>query len=271
MTKNTDWYQLEGEVSVDTMGRVTASNIHPNRKVSFWVLGVIYAGRRTVKISEQLLDLTTGDYFLLPPDIEHSGIETDSHEVFFIHFHMAGIKKEPSSRLMNDQILLPIAGQLPQNMDLFRFIDYVDKQYQLDYAGEQFLAVHVKALLFQISVFMQRKHMGYDHNSSLADEIFEFISDHYSRELNADILEKRFHLTYRQLNSVFNKQFNTTIRQKIIDIRVQHAFNLLINGESVASVVTKTGFSDYFYFLKCFKRKKGITPKMLQQKYFRST
>lgn len=267
MTKNTDWYLLEGDPSVDTMGRVTTSNTHPSRQVSFWVLGVVYAGKRSIKIGELPLYLTTGDYFLLPPHFEHSGIENDSHDVFFIHFHMDGTRQPPSLRHMKDKILLPVSGQLPKNMDLFAFIDYIDKQYQLDYAGCQFLAVHVKALLFQISLFMQRKHMGYDQSNSLADDIFQFITDHYSRELNADVFEKNFHLTYRQMNSIFNKQFKTTIRQKIIDVRLQHAFNLLINGENVASVVSKTGFTDYFYFLKCFKRKKGITPKKLQQKY----
>ncbi|WP_276353765.1 helix-turn-helix domain-containing protein [Cohnella caldifontis] len=269
MKENTDWYHLEGEPSVETMGRITAANVHPARNVAFWVLGIVHAGRRTIQIGERRYTFTPGDYFLLPPHIEHGGIETDAHEVFFVHFHMAGKRLAPPSRLRKDQILLPVSGQLPKDLDLFRFVDYLDKQRQLDYAGEQFLAVHVKALLYQLSAFMQNKQMGYDRGS-LADEIFFFLSEHYGDQLGAERLEKHFHLTYRQLNGVFYRRFQTTIRQKLIDIRIQHAFNLLVNGESVAAVAAKTGFSDYFYFLKSFKRKIGITPKMLQQKYFRN-
>lgn len=233
------------------------------------MLGIVHAGRRTIQIGDRRFAFTPGDYFLLPPCIEHSGIETDTHDVFFVHFHMAGRRLNPPSRLHKDQILLPVSGQLPKDLDLFRFVDYLDKQHQLDFAGAHFLAVHVNALLYQLSAFMQNKHMGYDCGS-LADEIFLFLSDRYGDQLGAEVLEKHFHLTYRQLNSVFYRRFQTTIRQKLIDVRIQHAFNLLVNGGSIADVAAKTGFSDYFYFLKCFKRKIGISPKMLQQKYFRN-
>lgn len=269
MNKNTDWYHLEGEPSVEMMGRITASNVHPARNVAFWVLGIVQAGRRTIQIGDRRFAFTPGDYFLLPPYLEHSGIERDTHEVFFVHFHMAGERMVKPSRLQKDQILLPVSGQLPKDLDLFRFVDYLDKQRQLDYAGEHFLAVHVTALLYQLSAFMQHKQMGYDRGS-LADEIFRFLSDHYGDQLGAEALENHFHLTYRQLNSIFYRRFQTTIRQKLIDIRIQHAFNLLVNGGSIADVAAKTGFSDYFYFLKCFKRKIGISPKSLQQKYFRN-
>jgi AraC-like DNA-binding protein len=268
MEKNADWYLLEGDAVIDMMGRVSTSNLHPSRQVSFWVLGVVCAGKRSIKVGDSILHLTTGDYFLLPPHVHHSGVEIDSHNVYFIHFYMKGTKQPVAAPFIKDVILLPICGQLPKNTDLFQFIDYMDKQYQLDYVGNDFLNIHVKALLYQISVFMQRKSMGFNQSNLRADQLLQFITDRYMLELNADVFEKEFHLTYRQLNHIFKKQFQTTIKQKIIDLKMQHAFNLLINGESVTSVVAQTGFTDYFYFLKCFKSKKGITPKQLQKKYF---
>ncbi len=64
-----------------------------------------------------------------------------------------------------------------------------------------------------------------------------------------------------------NLFFKTTIKQKTIDLKIQYACNLLMNGESIESVVTETGYSDYFYFLQCFKKRIGLTPKQFQKNH----
>ncbi|WP_424768737.1 AraC family transcriptional regulator [Paenibacillus sp. sgz302251] len=269
MKKNTVWCLLEGNPLIHTMGRIKASNVHPRRAVSFWVLGIVYSGTRTIKMGETHLRLTTGDYFLLPPDVPHSGIEIDTHNVFFVHFHMHGTKLYMlPDRFCNDDLLLPIAGQLPDDLDLFAYIDYLERRHQLEDVGPAFLNTQLKALLYQISTFMKRRHTDAFQGQRIADGIFQYIADHYSSELKSEDFEKQFHLSYRQLNNLFKKQFNTTIHQKMIDLKIHHAYNLLIHGESITAAAAKTGFNDYFYFLKCFKRKMGITPKQLVKKYF---
>jgi AraC-like DNA-binding protein len=40
-------------------------------------------------------------------------------------------------------------------------------------------------------------------------------------------------------------------------------------GETIAAASEKSGFNDYFYFLKCFKKIKGFTPKDVKKHFFR--
>jgi YesN/AraC family two-component response regulator len=81
--------------------------------------------------------------------------------------------------------------------------------------------IQLQAMLYQISFNMQKRQVLTDRNS--------------------------------KLNLIFRQQFKTTIRQKVIELRVDHAFHLLMLGETIAAS-DKSGFNDYFYFLKCFKK-----------------
>jgi len=115
---------------------------------------------------------------------------------------------------------------------------------------------------------MQKRKVWTTRNNNLGDEILKYISNHLSQKLDYRSFEENFQLSYRQLNVIFKKQFKTTIRQKVIEIRINNSFNLLMQGESIAYAAENSGMNDYFYFLKCFKKIKGISPNELKKKYF---
>jgi AraC-like DNA-binding protein len=101
--------------------------------------------------------------------------------------------------------------------------------------------IQLQAMLYQISFNMQKRQVLTDRNSKLGDDLFQFILAHLTGELSAELFEARFRLGYRQLNLIFRQQFKTTIRQKVIELRVDHAFHLLMLGETIAAS-DKSGF-----------------------------
>ncbi|MCT1905243.1 AraC family transcriptional regulator [Oceanobacillus sojae] len=260
------WYVIYGDLVIQTMDRISTTNMHPNRNSTFWVLGIVYSGERTIEVENQQFTLKAGDYFLLPPNVLHGGVKVDTHDVFFVHFFACGKQFEPSQTTVIDHILLPMVGKIPRQTTIFQLIESINKEFKLNLAGNQFFSAHIQVLLHQISLSMQKKEIGWSDNHCLADEIFEFLNNHTSTQISAIALEKQFHLSYKQLNNIFKRQFKITIKQKTLDLKIQKACNLLINGETIESVVVKTGFNDYFYFLKCFKKKVGLTPKEFQKK-----
>lgn len=63
------------------------------------------------------------------------------------------------------------------------------------------------------------------------------------------------------LRSLFLKEFNTTPKQYILDIRLQKAKQLLATqSRSITSVSEECGFSSVYHFCRIFKQKIGITP-----------
>lgn len=262
------WYWLKGSPTVKEVGHIITKNIHPDRVLPFWVLGAVAAGRRTIKVGNDIAYLTTGDYFLLPPNVRHCGIEEDDHDVYFIHFFMEGLSKAPPLKINTNDIILSIFGQLPNDINLLQYFNYIYEQFKLKAVSNYFLKIQLISILYQISFYSQKMRTWINHNNKKADNIMDFIYRHYTEKLDSIRLEKEFGISYRQLNNIFKRKYNTTIKQKIIELRIQNAYDLLIQGESIANAAIKSGFNDYYYFLKSFKKIKKLTPSELRKKYF---
>ncbi|GGG22641.1 AraC family transcriptional regulator [Paenibacillus abyssi] len=263
------WFRLKSDAEIEMIGRISAHNKHPNRILPCWVLGIVHAGERTVKVGKHKGRLTIGEYFLLPPNTFHSGIEEDLHDVSFIHFQMRGEAMEIPQQIDSSMISLPIYGKLPKDSDIYKTFQYVHDQYRSELVGNHFLNIQLQAILYQLSFYMQKRRILNKRNNKLGDDLFQFVLSNLTEELTAEVFERRFGLSYRQLNIIFKRQFNTTIKQKVIELRVDQAFNMLMLGESIAVAAEKSGFKDYFYFLKCFKKIKSFTPKDMKKNFFR--
>lgn len=60
---------------------------------------------------------------------------------------------------------------------------------------------------------------------------------------------------------IFQKQFNTTPKQFLIDLRLNHAKELLSEGKlKISAIAEKCGFSNPYHFCRSFKNQFGITP-----------
>ena len=58
--------------------------------------------------------------------------------------------------------------------------------------------------------------------------------------------------------------------QMVINQRIEFAYTQLVDGKSIEESASESGFEDYFYFIKAFKKHWGITPGELRKKYFPS-
>lgn len=264
---NDFWVSLYGDIKVQEVGHLVTTNIHPDRVMPYWVIGFLKSGQRTIRVGEHSLYLYAKDYFILPPFVRHQGISEDKHDVFFMHFKANVGNIEPITEIQSDKILLPLSGRLPDVIDFITYVEFLTEQYNNHLISDDFLNRSLKNILSLLSFCFQKSYVWKDKSNSLAQDIMRFISENYQNELNAGSFESKFKLTYRQLNNVFKKTYLVPIKQKVINIRIQNARDLLIAGESIQTAASNSGFYDYFYFLKAFKKEKGMTPKQLQEKY----
>ena len=97
--------------------------------------------------------------------------------------------------------------------------------------------------------------------NSLENMVMRVIYDNYTDYnlcLNSIAQELELHPVY--LSSSFKSQYGEGISTRIERIRLEKAYELLIQGESVTSVAEKVGYGNTQTFSKAFKRKYGVTP-----------
>ena len=87
-----------------------------------------------------------------------------------------------------------------------------------------------------------------------------YIQRHY-REASLKKIAEDFHYSMANVNRIFKKYTGTTVRQYIMELRLQQGEELLTKTErSVEQIAEDVGYQDVSYFITRFKRRYGKTP-----------
>ena len=105
-------------------------------------------------------------------------------------------------------------------------------------------------------------------NNELAECISDFITANPSEKITADLLCRNFHINKQQLYALFRQSFNMTVKEYVLDKKIQKATSLLKTTTlSVTEIAEQTGFSDYNNFIQRFKKIFGVTPLKYRIRY----
>ena len=98
-------------------------------------------------------------------------------------------------------------------------------------------------------------------------ETMQYIETHLCDDLSLNILAERVHVSNSYLSTQFKNHTGLSLRQFILEKKLEQAKKLLHDGSSVTEACFLSGFNDYANFLRTFKNYTGITP----GKYSKST
>lgn len=98
------------------------------------------------------------------------------------------------------------------------------------------------------------------------DMISEYIDQHYFEELTAQKLAAMCNMSHSTFSMNFHKRYGMTCRAYINTTRINVAENMLLfSNHDVAFIAQEVGYSDCSYFIRCYKKIKGITPKQARK------
>lgn len=115
-------------------------------------------------------------------------------------------------------------------------------------------------LLDAVASYVYIKDLAKWGSEDEAAAIEAYICANLAADLGSGALCRRFLVSRTKLYQISLKRFGMGIAQYVALKRTEEAKRLLRAGESIASAAEKTGFSDYAYFCKAFKKHTGTTP-----------
>lgn len=122
-------------------------------------------------------------------------------------------------------------------------------------------------LLDAISAYLQIKKLADWKNEELAEQIQTHIDKNLDSPLCSDMICKTFYVSRTKLYQLSMKAFGMGIGQYITKRRIEKAKELLTSGLcSVSQTAKMTGFDDYNYFCKLFKKQTGKSPSSFKPK-----
>lgn len=88
-----------------------------------------------------------------------------------------------------------------------------------------------------------------------------------NKKLQLKEVAKEFYLNPNYCCFLFNKNIGKTFSEFLTDLRMKEAVRILEDNElTIEEAAKKTGYDDYFYFNKVFKKYHGVTPAEYRKK-----
>ena len=103
-------------------------------------------------------------------------------------------------------------------------------------------------------------------SSTELNHITEFIDRNITHKLTLADLGEKFNISPNHICTLFSKHMNTTFLNYILSARMAIAQNLLtMTDKPVKEIAALSGYDDYFYFCKVFRKYFQMTPTGMRQ------
>lgn len=146
--------------------------------------------------------------------------------------------------------------------DFEKFTDYTFRYEQLTdmFRNVQDMLTYLRAMLVQSSR-MELDNVSEDIRNETFRNLLKYVNENYCGDISVHSLSKTFNINPNYLSQLFKKELDVTFTDYLTTLRVSHAGSLLKATDlPVSEIAEKSGYEDYFYFTRVFKKITGMTP-----------
>lgn len=218
---------------------------------------VIFVERGTVYLNEAGVDyeLEPQQMLLLEPGLRHFGTRPSS-DVSFFWFHYWADNPPAVPKSLKVQ-------QTYRVLLLMRQLLHFDNTAGYPQEARDYL---MRLILMELN-----EQASQTAGASLAARTAEWIRSNSYRPIQTGEVAAQMQYNSDYLNRVFRQVYGISIKCAIDRARMEHIKTLLLNSDqSLQSIATVSGFTDYKYFLKYFRYHEGRTPSEFRNAFFRS-
>lgn len=92
-------------------------------------------------------------------------------------------------------------------------------------------------------------------------EILRFVNENFAQDISVQSLSAQYNFNPNYMSQLFKKVLKMTFTDYVTMLRISFAGNLLRTAPySVSEIAERSGYDDYFYFTRVFKKTTGMTP-----------
>ena len=256
-------------------GNVSSDSFYPKHWHDCFEIIYLLSGKFNVTIGDQEFQLGAEDIAVIPPLTVHS-TRSGIGECFdsIVYGYTESVIYTPDLSISNLNYLAPFRKLRPYDEYILRGdsskvaqLRSLIKQGAEIFKSRDALRVinmranilSVHALLYSIYAFASKS----AHSSAYLTEAQNYIENHLPSDISPYDIARETHISYSHLARIVRDEIGMTISQLITSMRINSAEQIFMNnpGISVTECALAAGFSDTSYFIKQFRRQKGMSPK----------
>ena len=223
---------------------------------SFLVLYVV-RGRGYCYLDGQRVELGVGSLVLLDCYLPHRYGTDTGWEIYWIHFdgRMARDTFEAVAQTRRQVILPKNTYHAAHALERIYTMFHVDKRISEALISKDITSIVTEFLVFELP------EEGVPEHSARIEEVLSYINEHIDQPLTLESLAQRVSLSPFYFSRVFRKETGYTLREYLINTRINAArFYLRTTELSLKEISYRCGYGSDSTFCTTFKRLTGMTP-----------
>lgn len=255
--KNSILFSETNYIKVEQMDLLTANSPfrHVDRIAQMNVMIYVISGCIHVSEDDKDYSVKPGEMLLLKKGSHQFGKQMIKSGTSWIyaHFQIEGICDEASAIELPKYVNLENENEIRKN--LFNLCKPLQDDRSLPGTRRSMALQEILLDVFDDS--KPYKQIG------LTKDIKKFLDNKIYENINSELLEQRFNLTYKYINRLFKEENGISIKQYHTSKRLDAiARALRSTDDSITNICREYGYEDSLYFSKVFKKEYGISPRM---------
>ena len=246
------------------------------RAENHYSMGYIISGDRQIITPYAKYEIHKGDMFLIPPMLYHKtfALSDAPYENYLIKLSIPFSQmfcKEMDEKLWHylfEQKYFSFQRQTAEKAEaMLQDMLYI---YEKD---EPYSFTLVKGIFYRLALMMQEENKAenvYTFKTTLSKEIMEamyYIEKKHTENITLSSAAKEVGFSEGHFSRLFHSQVGVTFSQYLINVRLRHTKELLINTDlSVSDIALAVGFASGDYLSACFNKYEHTTPSNFRKK-----
>lgn len=262
--------------------------MHKERYINDYIMYVMISGSLKLENSGELIELLPGDMYIFNKGDYQKPVDSTDCEYFYLHFDAECCLKTDDNYLETvRQKNIALMKSSVYGFDIYNYFKvYILQKLHLEPNNLQLLTdkFNLNQLAYSENSFEKR--LDITHNIekvfimleqicegcyninpknmrvyNLVKEIADYINNNYFKDIGSADIESRFSINYDYANRIFKRIMGESIVKYRNRNRIERAKYLLLNTQKdVDNISYEVGFTDKYYFCKCFKKIEGVSP-----------
>ena len=234
--------------------------VNPTGSHEHWSMLILISGSYEVSMFGKNDIITNNDIYIFPAHINSKRNVLEHISYYALQFDINPTSIE-AFNIPSGKTTIPDKKRLSYNLQLLDF--YLDKN--------DTLANNVKShILFDILYQISLNPVSSPKliNDPAVNYAINYIKENYTSKISLSDIAKELCITTSELIYKFKKHLGITPLEYIIDLKTNHAKNLLLQTTmSISQIAEECGYDNMYYFSNSFKKATGFPPSVYRNNY----
>ena len=243
-------------------------------------LSLIVSGRGKLIVGDSVHQFNKHDFFIIGPHIPHlfNNEKTDEDAHMVSLFFTDKTFGKNFFELPDLEEIKPFFEIAKEGFQVFPKVDTINKlMLRISQSDKLDRFLCFFKLLRQLCAVEKRTLTRFQYPKKIGSSqgkrmqtIFEYTIQNFQKEIDLDTASDLVHMTPNAFCRFFKQHTNKTFFQFLIELRIEHACQLLVRNDdqlSILEISEKSGFTSISNFNRQFKRLKGLIPSHYSTKF----